>query len=240
MPDNTFVDVAYHGFEIGTRLKLCEFGPTTAYLEHSTPLPVGTDVKLTTDDGLAITAKVMRVQEQVSGADHSPGMRLQAELSGDAQSWWSQRVTCEDPTIPEPYVAVSPVPDIEREEHGLASDTEVAATMPMDPSETPAAAAEAEPAATQAETESKPERRATVVMDAVSQEQLRAMSEKPKKRRSTAVMSAQELAEITQHDAVAGDGAGAGDGKTEGTDPGTGNGKPKKKRKRRSRKKKPT
>lgn len=220
MSDTEFVNVSYHGLEIGNRLELSEFGPTTAYLEHPSPLPVGTSVQLETDDGHSISATVLRVQEQVSGSDHRPGMRLRAELAGDVQSWWTERVTCQDPVIPEIHVSPTPVP-ADSDEHDLHPDTEVAATMPVDPDEEP---------------EPEPEpgnqgRARTKVMDAVSQEELRAMSQRPIERRSTAVMSTEELSEITKH---------AADEPKPDTDPGldSGNGKPKKKRRRRSRKKK--
>jgi hypothetical protein len=244
MADRAFVDVTYHGLEIGSQLELSEFGPTTAYLAHPTPLPVGTVLHIRVGDGVPIAATVLRVQEQVAGAGHSPGMRVRAELGGDPETWWSERITCEDPEIPEIHVAESPVPA--QSDYGLHSDTEIAATMPVDPddagaqasAEPPAdEAASAEPAsAPDPEPDPAPEpqgRAKTVVMDALNQEELRAMSEKPK-RRSTQVMSAQELSDITE---TAADG---GEPKSD-TDPGmgVGNGKPRKK-KRRTRKKRPT
>lgn len=106
MAGEVFVDVTYRGLELGRRLKLREVGPSTAYLEHGTPMPVGSQVVLATDDGLAIPVVVVRVHEQVAGAEMPPGMRVQAsDLDGPAASWWRDLVSREDPQIPEREVA---------------------------------------------------------------------------------------------------------------------------------------
>jgi hypothetical protein len=106
MAGEVFVDVTYHGLELGRRLKLREVGPSTAYLEHGTPMPVGAQVLLSTDDGLSIPVTVVRVHEQVAGAEMPPGMRVQASgLEGAAASWWRDLVSRDDPQIPEQEVA---------------------------------------------------------------------------------------------------------------------------------------
>lgn len=106
MAGEVFVDVTYRGLELGRRLKLREVGPSTAYLEHGTPMPVGSQVVLATDDGLAIPVVVVRVHEQVAGAEMPPGMRVQAsDLDGAAASWWRDLVSRDDPQIPEQEVA---------------------------------------------------------------------------------------------------------------------------------------
>lgn len=115
-----FVDVTYRGLEVGRRLKLTQVGPSTAYLEHGTPMPVGAQVELAVAEGLVIPAVVLRVHEQVAGAEQAPGMRVRAAgLEGAAAGWWQERVSCADPTIPEEQatpmprtmpVAVVPVP----------------------------------------------------------------------------------------------------------------------------------
>jgi hypothetical protein len=102
MAGEVFVDVTYRGLELGRRLKLREVGPSTAYLEHGTPMPVGAQVLLSTDEGLAIPVEVVRVHEQVAGAEMPPGMRVQAQgLEGPAAAWWQGLVSREDPQIPE-------------------------------------------------------------------------------------------------------------------------------------------
>lgn len=102
MGQDAFVDVAYRGLELGRRLKLREVGPRTAYLEYATPMPVGAGLVIRTDDGLAIPVVVIRVHEQVAGADMPPGMRVRTEaLDGAAAGWWNGLVTREDPEIPE-------------------------------------------------------------------------------------------------------------------------------------------
>jgi hypothetical protein len=106
MGSEVFVDVTYRGLELGRRLKLREVGPSTAYLEHGTPMPVGSLVVLATDEGLSIPVQVVRVHEQVAGADMPPGMRVQATgLEGSAASWWRELVSRDDPQIPELEVA---------------------------------------------------------------------------------------------------------------------------------------
>jgi hypothetical protein len=104
-----FVDVTYRGLEVGRRLKLTQVGPSTAYLEHGTPMPVGAQVELAVADGVTIPAVVLRVHEQVAGADQPPGMRLRAAgLDGAAAGWWQERVSCEDPVIPEEQATPMP------------------------------------------------------------------------------------------------------------------------------------
>lgn len=106
MAGEVFVDVTYRGLELGRRLKLREVGPSTAYLEHGTPMPVGAEVVLATDEGLSIPVTVVRVHEQVAGAEMPPGMRVQVSgLDGTAAGWWRGMVSCDDPQIPELEVA---------------------------------------------------------------------------------------------------------------------------------------
>jgi hypothetical protein len=102
MAGEVFVDVTYRGLELGRRLKLREVGPSTAYLEHGTPMPVGAQVLLSVGDGLSIPVTVVRVHEQVAGAEMPPGMRVQASgLEGAAAAWWRDLVSRDDPQIPE-------------------------------------------------------------------------------------------------------------------------------------------
>jgi hypothetical protein len=105
MSGERFVDVSYRGLEVGRRIKLYEIGPSTGYLEHSAPLPVGATIELATDDGLRFAARVLRVHEQVAGADHAPGMRIGVrELDAAGQAWWGALVTRAD------FVADAPPP----------------------------------------------------------------------------------------------------------------------------------
>jgi hypothetical protein len=133
----TFVDVSCRGVEIGRRLHLSEIGPTGAYIEHSVPMPVGSQLQVAIDDGAVIDVVVVRVQEQVAGSDRSPGMFVRAvDLGKNAETWWRERATAgRDPVFPEPAVEVSP---------------EQRATLEMKPEEiaavtVPAAESEAEP-----------------------------------------------------------------------------------------------
>ncbi|HKE16255.1 MAG TPA: hypothetical protein VKB80_15385 [Kofleriaceae bacterium] len=113
MGQDVFVDVAYRGLEVGRRVKLVDVGPRTAYLEHGTPMPVGSGLVIRTDRGLAIPVVVIRVHEQVAGAELAPGMRIRSDaLDGDAAGWWRAQLSREeDPAIPEmPVLPMVPMP----------------------------------------------------------------------------------------------------------------------------------
>jgi len=112
MASEQFVNVSYRGIDVGKSLRMAEFGPSTAYLQVTTPMPVGTQIDIETDGGLRMTARVLRVQEQVAGAEHAPGMRIGVgDVSGDAKAWWQALVDSEDPAIPEPHVVVEALSD---------------------------------------------------------------------------------------------------------------------------------
>lgn len=109
MGSEQFVNVSYRGIDVGAALKMIEFGPTTAYLELTTPMPVGTTLDVETDGGLTLRATVLRIQEQVAGAEMPPGMRVRAtELGAEASAWWKSAVTGTDPVIPEPRLQLAP------------------------------------------------------------------------------------------------------------------------------------
>jgi hypothetical protein len=98
MSGETFVDLTYRGLELGRRHRLCEVGPTTAYLEYPTPMPVGSRLELAADGGVQLAVEVVRVHEQVAGAERSPGMRVRAPaLDERAASWWRTLVSVADP-----------------------------------------------------------------------------------------------------------------------------------------------
>ena len=108
MPGECFVDVTYRGLELGRRLKVCELGPTTAYLEHATPMPVGAPLEIVTDEGLRLPVRVLRVHEQVGGAERAPGMRIvPLALDDAARAWWDAHVVGPDLDVPGPPVVGS-------------------------------------------------------------------------------------------------------------------------------------
>ena len=88
-----FVDLTYRGLSLARRIKLTQVRPTTGYLEHATPMPVGTAVSIKTDDGVVFDAVVVYVYEQIGGSERAPGMTVKPTL-GDAAlvAWWSQHV----------------------------------------------------------------------------------------------------------------------------------------------------
>lgn len=107
----TFVDLAYRGLPLGRRVKLTQVRDTTGYLEHPTPMPVGSAVSIVTDDGLTIEAVVDAIHEQVGGSDKPPGMRVTPAFATEQLSaWWRARVQA-DPTAPAPEPAPASAPD---------------------------------------------------------------------------------------------------------------------------------
>jgi hypothetical protein len=119
-----FVNVTCRGLEVGKSLKLLDFGPSTAFLEAATPVPVGTPLEITTDNGLTIAARVVRVQEQVAGAETAPGMRVAVELGSKAKGWWAEQVSRTDPVIPEPVRRPPGAAD------AIPTETDIETTIP--------------------------------------------------------------------------------------------------------------
>lgn len=164
MAAEQFVNVTYRGLELGRRLRVSQFGPNTAYLEHPTPMPVGTELAMHTDEGFEVGVRVLRVQEQVAGAENPPGMRVAAAaLDDQAWAWWSGLVTASDPQIPEPMLgapveaeaadAAGAVEVDDAQIEAEAADVAVEDDAPIEAAEV--AEAEAEPAEL-AEAEAEP------------------------------------------------------------------------------------
>jgi hypothetical protein len=107
----SFVDLGYRGLTLGRRVKLSQVRPSSGYLETPAPMPVGTAIVIATDEGLAITAKVLAIHEQTGGSDKSPGMTVAPELAGEAmESWWRARVSYPD----EPRPSTTELPVVSR------------------------------------------------------------------------------------------------------------------------------
>ncbi|HUQ03452.1 MAG TPA: hypothetical protein VM261_13215 [Kofleriaceae bacterium] len=104
-----FVDVTWRGLEVGKRVKLHAIHPGDAYIDHSTPMPVGTVLQLKTDEGLEIAATVTRVHEQVGGTNEVPGMQVKPTLAGAAAAWWKERAEAAPPPPVTPVTPVTPV-----------------------------------------------------------------------------------------------------------------------------------
>ncbi len=97
----SFVDLTYRGLALGRRVKLTQVRPSTGYLEMPTPMPVGTQVVITTDEGVTLEAVVTHIHEQVGGSERVPGMLVRPALPDAAASaWWEARVA-----LPEAPVA---------------------------------------------------------------------------------------------------------------------------------------
>ena len=95
--DGSFVDLSYRGLALARRVKLTQVRPTTGYVEMPAPMPVGTQISIATDEGVAIEAVVAEIHEQVAGATNTPGMLVQPALSGAAAEWWKARIVAPDP-----------------------------------------------------------------------------------------------------------------------------------------------
>ncbi|MDQ3334903.1 MAG: hypothetical protein M4D80_07070 [Myxococcota bacterium] len=93
MTIESFVDLTYRGLALGRRIKLTQVRPTTGYLELPMPMPVGTQISISTDEGVTLEATVAEIHEQVGGSDRVPGMIVKPVLAADAaSSWWQARV----------------------------------------------------------------------------------------------------------------------------------------------------
>ncbi|HEU0029038.1 MAG TPA: hypothetical protein VFQ53_00305 [Kofleriaceae bacterium] len=109
MPES-FVDLSYRGLSLGRRIKLTQIRPTTGYLEHPTPMPVGTEISISTDDGVVVVATVAAVHEQVGGSDRPPGMMVKPMLDDATGTWWQQRVAMPELAPDQPVKRPEPAP----------------------------------------------------------------------------------------------------------------------------------
>jgi hypothetical protein len=92
----SLIDLTYRGISLGRRIKLTQIRPTTGYVELPTPMPVGTELVIGTDEAISFGAIVTWVHEQVAGTDRIPGMIVQPRLSADVTAWWQARITLAD------------------------------------------------------------------------------------------------------------------------------------------------
>jgi hypothetical protein len=184
MAQDAFVDVAYRGLDVGRRLKLRDVGPRTGYVEVGTPMPVGAPLTIQSDRGHSITAVVIRVHEQVAGADMPPGMRVRVDaIEGEAAGWWQTLICRDDPEIPEAERVIAP-PEPAAIQAAVSSGEDSRSDMPqardtavMNVDEVAAAVADAEreAAAARGGNGEAPEARSsgrTMVMSAVEIEQI--------------------------------------------------------------------
>jgi hypothetical protein len=101
----SLIDLTYRGISLGKRIKLTGVRPTTGFIELASPMPVGTEISITADDGVAFGATVMWVHEQVAGSDRAPGMIVSPRLFGDAAGWWQARVALPEDDTARPTLA---------------------------------------------------------------------------------------------------------------------------------------
>jgi hypothetical protein len=102
----SFVDLTYRGLSLGRRVRLSQVRPSSGFLELPAPMPVGTPIGVTTDDGATFDAMVTSIHEQVAGSDRSPGMTVTPALTGHAAAaWWAARVSLPDDARPRTVTA---------------------------------------------------------------------------------------------------------------------------------------
>jgi hypothetical protein len=99
----SLVDLTYRGISLGRRIRLTQVRPSSGYLELAAPMPVGSELVIATDEGLAFGATVTWVHEQVAGSagsagsNRSPGMTVTPRLGTDGgAAWWQARVELSD------------------------------------------------------------------------------------------------------------------------------------------------
>jgi hypothetical protein len=92
--NESFVDLTYRGLSLGRRVRLSQVRPSTGYLELPAPMPVGSRIAITAEDGMAFDAVVTAIHEQVGGSDRTPGMIVAPALVAEpAAAWWAARVS---------------------------------------------------------------------------------------------------------------------------------------------------
>jgi hypothetical protein len=90
----SFVDLTYRGLALGRRVRLSQVRPSTGYLELPAPMPVGSRIAITAEEGMAFDAVVTALHEQVGGSDRTPGMTVAPALVAEpAAAWWAARVS---------------------------------------------------------------------------------------------------------------------------------------------------
>lgn len=91
----SFVDLTYRGLTLGRKVKLTQVRPSSGYLEHVAPMPVGTSIGIASDDGTLFDAVVTDVREQTG--DAASGMTVRPRLELDAaKAWWKEKVDLPD------------------------------------------------------------------------------------------------------------------------------------------------
>ncbi|CAN5383107.1 hypothetical protein BH11MYX1_BH11MYX1_06730 [soil metagenome] len=91
-----YVDLSYRGLVLGRRVKLTQVRPSTGYLELGAPMPVGTAIGLTAEDGTVIEATVTEVREQIANSDAVAGMTIRPRLEGQVAAWWKAKAELPD------------------------------------------------------------------------------------------------------------------------------------------------
>jgi len=125
----SLVDLTYRGISLGRRIKLAQIRPTSGYLELASPMPVGSEIAIITDDAVSFGVTVTWVHEQVAGADRTPGMIVAPRLASEpAAAWWHARVVLPDDDVARPTLPRTRPVTVRPRSH----------TQPTPPSQAPA------------------------------------------------------------------------------------------------------
>lgn len=81
------MDLAYRGLAMGSRVRLTDGTSHTGFLGLSAPMPVGTTLTVSTEEGVSFEVVVVEVREQTV-----PGMVVKPVVSPAAQAWWGANV----------------------------------------------------------------------------------------------------------------------------------------------------
>lgn len=81
------MDLMYRGLALGNRVRLTEAQVSAGFLELAAPMPVGTTMTLSTDEGVSFEVTVVEVCEQAT-----PGMVVKPVVSPAAEAWWGANV----------------------------------------------------------------------------------------------------------------------------------------------------
>jgi hypothetical protein len=95
-PSGNYVDLDYRGLVLGRHVKLTQVRPSTGYVELAAPMPVGSAVRVTTENGTVIEAMVTEVCEQVASSEVVAGMTIRPRLEGEVAAWWKAKVELPD------------------------------------------------------------------------------------------------------------------------------------------------
>ncbi|MCG8422733.1 MAG: hypothetical protein MJE77_32870 [Proteobacteria bacterium] len=90
MVGEQLVDVTYRGIVLGRQLRLSPRSDA-AHIHTDKPMPMGSEIAISTQGGVAISVRVREVYEKIAGSETEPGMLVTPVApAGDGQPWWQE------------------------------------------------------------------------------------------------------------------------------------------------------